>query len=304
MDFDLPGRIKNTKLPVSGALLPILEAVVNSIQAVDEAPHPENGVIRVHLERDLAQQSFPSEVVGVVLGPVRSVTIRDNGIGFTDVHYKSFCTADTRQKASIGGKGIGRFLWLKAFDHAEIESTFRAPDGKHYRRKFTLGLTTVGVEDHALAEIPVDEPVGTSVRLCDYRPEFQAEVPHSSETVGRKIVEHCLEHFVLGLAPAIYLHDSGSEQVHDLNEMFEAEVKVTTTVGKFKLGVATFRFTICVSAPAIREPTDSICVPTIVPSFLRTWLAKSQILWGVCAERTVGPLCMPAMSQVPIWTSA
>jgi hypothetical protein len=101
MDFDLPGRIKNTKLPFSGALLPVFEAVVNSIHAVAEAPHPENGLIRVHLERDLTQQSFPSEVVGVVLGPVRSVTIRDNGIGFTDVHYRSFSTADTRQKANI-----------------------------------------------------------------------------------------------------------------------------------------------------------------------------------------------------------
>jgi len=104
MDFDLPGRIKNTKLPFSSALLPVFEAVINSIHGVDEAPHPENGVIRVYLERDLTQQSFPAEVVGVVLGPVRSVTIQDNGIGFTDIHYKSFSTADTRQKANIGGE--------------------------------------------------------------------------------------------------------------------------------------------------------------------------------------------------------
>jgi len=115
------------------------------------------------------------------------------------------------------------------------------PDGKRYFRKFSLRLTTVGVEDHSLVQVDKDATIGTSVRLCDYRPEFQAEVPHSSETVGRKIVEHCLEHFVLGLAPAIYLHDSGSEVVHDLNEMFEAEVKVTTTVGKFKAGGRDFQ---------------------------------------------------------------
>lgn len=241
MDFDLPGRIKNTKLPFSGALLPIFEAVINSIHAVDESPHPENGIIRVHIERDLAQQSFPSEVVGIVPGPTRSVMIRDNGVGFGDLHYKSFCTADTREKASIGGKGIGRFLWLKAFDHADIESVFQSQDGKRYRRKFSLRLTTSGVEDHSLAEVGKDEQIGTSVRLCDYKPEYQTEVPHSAETVGRKIVEHCLEHFVLGLAPAIYLHDSGSEDVHDLNEMFEEEVKVTTTVGKFNAGGRDFQ---------------------------------------------------------------
>jgi len=65
--------------------------------------------------------------------------------------------------------------------------------------------------------------------------------PHSSETIARKIVEHCLEHFVLGLAPAIYLHDSDSEEVHDLNDMFEAEVKVTTTLEKFKAGGRDFQ---------------------------------------------------------------
>src|SRR5262249_22219915 len=102
MDFDLPGRIKNTKLPYSGALLPLFEAIINSIHAVDETPNPENGNIRVHLEREKGQETFPAEVVGTVLQPVRSVTIRDNGIGFTDMHYKSFCTADTRQKASLG----------------------------------------------------------------------------------------------------------------------------------------------------------------------------------------------------------
>ena len=61
MDFDLPGRIKNTKLSASGALLPLFEAVINSIHAVDESPHPENGDIRVHIERDHAQQSFDAE---------------------------------------------------------------------------------------------------------------------------------------------------------------------------------------------------------------------------------------------------
>ena len=130
MDFDLPGRIKNTKLPFSGALLPVFEAVINSIHAVAESPHPENGIIRVHLERDLTQQSFPSDVVGIIPGPMRSVTIRDNGVGFTDLHYKSFCTADTREKANIGGKGIGRFLWLKAFDHADIDSIFQSSGWK------------------------------------------------------------------------------------------------------------------------------------------------------------------------------
>jgi hypothetical protein len=38
-----------------------------------------------------------------------------------------------REKANIGGKGIGRFLWLKAFDHADMESIFQNSDGKRFR---------------------------------------------------------------------------------------------------------------------------------------------------------------------------
>jgi len=37
MKVDLVGKIKNTQLPRSKALLPMLEAVVNSFQAIEEA---------------------------------------------------------------------------------------------------------------------------------------------------------------------------------------------------------------------------------------------------------------------------
>jgi hypothetical protein len=235
MDFDLPGRIRNTRLPYSNALLPLFEAVINSIDATDESRRPTNGSIDIHIERDHTQQTLPAEAVGTFLQPINSFMVRDNGIGFTDLHYKSFCTADTRQKANLGGKGIGRFLWLKAFDYAQIESTFRDRDGKHYRRTFTLRLTSTGVEDHSKVEVARAERLGTSVHLVDYKPEYQSEVPHSAETVARRIVEHCLEHFVLGLAPTIRLHDPDSDQTHDLNQIFESQVKVTTTVGRFNV---------------------------------------------------------------------
>ncbi len=51
--------------------------------------------------------------------------VEDNGIGFTDENFKSFGTMDSRAKIQHGGKGIGRLLWLKGFDHADIESVFR-----------------------------------------------------------------------------------------------------------------------------------------------------------------------------------
>ena len=57
---------------------------------------------------------------------ITGFVIQDNGIGFTDEHFRSFQTSDTTYKAKTGGKGIGRLLWLKAFSKAEVESTFNS----------------------------------------------------------------------------------------------------------------------------------------------------------------------------------
>ena len=40
MDSDLAGRVRNTSLPKSKNLLPFFEAVVNSIQALDDSSRP------------------------------------------------------------------------------------------------------------------------------------------------------------------------------------------------------------------------------------------------------------------------
>lgn len=237
MDFDLPGRIKHTRLLYSDALLPVFEAVINSIHAINELDSHPNGTIRVDIVRDQSQPSLSFDhATKSALQHIRSFTISDDGIGFTDMHFRSFCTADTQQKASLGGKGIGRFLWLKAFDRAEIESIFKASDNKLYKRRFSLRLTPTGVEEHIKVEAPTNEVRGTIVRLCDIRPEYQQGLPHSSETVGRRIVEHCLEHFVLGSAPTIYVRDIESEENHNLDQLFEQHVKVTSSVGEFKAG--------------------------------------------------------------------
>src|SRR5712691_11108698 len=119
MDFDLPGRIKHTPLLHSDALLPVFEAVINSIHAINELDSHPNGTIRVSIVRDQSQPSLSfDKATKSALQHIRSFAVSDDGIGFTDMHFRSFCTADTQEKASLGGKGIGRFLWLKAFDHA------------------------------------------------------------------------------------------------------------------------------------------------------------------------------------------
>jgi hypothetical protein len=42
-------------------------------------------------------------------------TVEDNGFGLDERNYEAFTTTDMDNKIEIGGKGIGRLLWLDCF---------------------------------------------------------------------------------------------------------------------------------------------------------------------------------------------
>ena len=136
MKVDLVGKIKNTQLPRSKALLPMFEAVVNSFQAIEEMKeHVSSPKVEIVVERD--DDVLPGvEIESAVNGFI----VTDNGIGFTEENLDSFFTSDTQYKVRRGGKGIGRFLWLKAYECAEIESHYRE-NGKLVKRDFKFTTT-------------------------------------------------------------------------------------------------------------------------------------------------------------------
>jgi hypothetical protein len=172
MDIDVTGRIQNTRLATHHALLPVFEAIINSIHAIEALEDGAAGAIEIRVERDRTQPT--QQVLGdepAVPFPAKSFTVQDNGIGFTDANYKSFSVADSRQKANIGGKGVGRFLWLKAFDMAEIDSTFNDQNGDWKHRHFEFRLTPSGVEQLQL-DTPRQEIRSTVVKLVNIRPAF------------------------------------------------------------------------------------------------------------------------------------
>ena len=86
---------------------PVVEMIVNAIQAIDESGRTDGKVsIRV-------QRSSQNEADGS-LPEVSSFEVEDNGIGFTDVHRNSFDTLYTDIRIKEGGKGFGRFTGLKS----------------------------------------------------------------------------------------------------------------------------------------------------------------------------------------------
>ncbi|WP_163370861.1 hypothetical protein [Endozoicomonas acroporae] len=49
----------------------------------------------------------------------KSLKATNNGVGFNDANIASFETLDSDHKIDKGCRGIGRLLWLKAFDIAK-----------------------------------------------------------------------------------------------------------------------------------------------------------------------------------------
>lgn len=96
---NLRGQIRQTNLPKWKPLLPLFEAVMNSVQAVQERSDATSRII-VEVERDhgLGLDDSP---------PIFGFTVRDNGVGFTDENFDSFNTAFSEYKLTRwGGRGL------------------------------------------------------------------------------------------------------------------------------------------------------------------------------------------------------
>lgn len=218
MKTDVAGRVKNTPLAASKPLLPLYEAVVNSIQAIQEAKE-QSGRIGITIVRDnnhLLKDSEPT------LGEIIGFEVHDNGIGFTDQNYHAFETSDTTYKADRGGKGIGRFLWLVAFNRVEVVSHFKSDDKIKCRRFDFIpegdGFKNMKVEDST------EKSRSTTVRLIEYQSKFQQQCPKKLETIATHLIEHCLEFFIRSDCPQIELRDGGSGETLNLNDQFVQEM--------------------------------------------------------------------------------
>ena len=109
MESLLKGRLRNTHLPLSNAMTPVFEGIVNSIQAIEDDAAEGGSPIRQHrievrIERSsqgalrLEQKPAPRE-------PIVAFEIEDDGVGFTEANWLSFGLLDSLDKS---GKGLPR----------------------------------------------------------------------------------------------------------------------------------------------------------------------------------------------------
>lgn len=201
--FDMKGRVRNVGLPPSPAnsLLPLFEAVSNSIHAIEMrfgSDATKNGKITIEIiRRDGKATSHPM-----------GFKVTDNGIGLNSENWKSFRTSDSELKIQRGGKGVGRLAWLKALNNCHISSTF-IEDGISRSRTFDFALKGRSnnpihnqiIRDESGAEI------GTTVDLTPFLPAYEAQCPKKFETIAAKLVGHFLKYCITDTLPKTHLID-------------------------------------------------------------------------------------------------
>lgn len=229
---NLRGQIRQTILPKWRPLLPLFEAVMNSVQAVQERV-PGAGRIVIEIERYRGLLELDETA------PVHAFTIRDNGAGFNDANFDSFNTAFSEYKLARGGKGLGRFTWLKAFERVEIRSVFlEKGEATPYVRTFVFDEN---YDPDTAGAVPSDDPqIGTSVRLVGFREPYRSECPRSAELIAQKVVEHFLLLFLQSNCPRVELHDLAERVL--ANDVFRDIFKAGASVHHFELKGHPFTF--------------------------------------------------------------
>ena len=164
---------------------PIVEIIVNAIQAIEDS-RQSDGKVLVRVLR-----SSQTELDGS-LPDITGFEIEDNGVGFTDEHRNSFDTLYTDHRIYEGGKGFGRFICLKYFNDLHVKSAYK--EGPIYKcRSFQMG------KEH---DIIIKENITESEKKASYTiitltqlkrgPTFEKKLT----TIARNLVERLLPYFI------------------------------------------------------------------------------------------------------------
>ncbi|MGL4734296.1 MAG: ATP-binding protein [Enterovibrio sp.] len=207
LQTNLRGRLRNTSLPKSHGLMPVFEAIINSIHAIEEMNGAANGKIILTIHRvKQAQLDIGSKATL----PITGFSIADNGCGFNQANFESFETLDSEHKISKGCRGIGRLMWLKVFGLVKVESHFIDEDNQLKKRIFSFN-DKYGVHEEKVVQATAQQS-GTEIELINFDDGYRTNVPTCGKSVANQLLEHILWYFVRqGGLPSIVVKDLDEE---------------------------------------------------------------------------------------------
>jgi hypothetical protein len=196
---NLVKRIERLPKPtnVAGALQPLFEAISNAIHStqarfLDNVAHDGRVIVTVSTDRK-------KENVWA--------TVEDNGLGLDENNWDAFTTTDTDNKMQIGGKGVGRLLWLDCFEHIEINSVFKS--GEEYKRRTFRFVLALADQFQGLEIVDANDATSSSfyVHFKGLRSnEYQEKFPGRGNFIFQHLTSHFLPNFIGGRCPQITVH--------------------------------------------------------------------------------------------------
>ncbi len=265
----------------STSLTPIVEAVCNSIEAIGKLV--TDGTVQIVLKRDGSQD------IGLEANPIKgdiiAVDIIDNGEGFTDENRDSFDTFRSDHKLISGGKGFGRFMFLKYFSNVTVESIY-CKDESYFKRTFTFGHSDEIIENETIISLEgSDHHTGTIIHLSNIK---NKDLDKGIDVNARKLVERLLGYFASddSSVPIISIEEEdGSDKIilnkyvgpsSDIQQIGDAQYidvkgrdhKFSFTVKVYKIYYSAITNKICLTAN-MREVTES-SLHNYVPEFKET----------------------------------
>lgn len=217
---------------VSTALQPLFEAISNSIHSTQKkfgASVVSDGSVNVTVFTDRRKEDV-------------SCTVEDNGIGLDNVNWEAFVTTDTDNKIELGGKGVGRLLWLNCFKEIFVSSVFREKN-ESKKRSFNFVLTLdEQIQNYKVEIMNVNDKSYFHVKFSGLKSNgYLQKWPGRGNFVFQHLTSHFLPVFIGGNCPRITVNvgDETREYPNAIAEIVhrrEAELSLETEhYGNLKL---------------------------------------------------------------------
>src|SRR4030042_1086318 len=100
-NFNISRFVDTTLKERTTVYSPLIEAIVNSIEAISETKRSDGKIVITPIRNP--QASFETDALPDIVGFI----VEDNGIGFNPPNRDAFDTLCTDYKINMGGQGLG-----------------------------------------------------------------------------------------------------------------------------------------------------------------------------------------------------
>lgn len=239
MRGDIVNRVKRLPKPslAAEALQPVFEAVSNSLHAVEDAfgdQYQQQGKITV----TITNSRSPDDI---------EITVDDNGVGLEPARFEAFCTTDTDYKISRGGKGVGRLLWLDAFESVKVVSIYR-DQGTLFRRSFTFRLEAQDqITEEQTEAVTGEASTGTAITFKRLRgTAYRDKFPSQPATIVKHFGSHFFADFIMGRSPTVIVDiDANATSFPEEIQNLRVEDRGVATIDSQEFGKLSLASFVC-----------------------------------------------------------